>query len=148
MVAVIQRVTQAQVTTAGKRSVKIGPGLVALVGVADSDTSADALKLGKKLVKLRLMADGEDKLNLTLAQTSGTLLLVSQFTLIADIGSGNRPSFAHAAKGVRARQLFDEVVATCREQNINVKTGFFGQYMAVRLTNDGPVTLVLDTQKF
>jgi D-tyrosyl-tRNA(Tyr) deacylase len=93
------------------------------------------------------MADADGKVNQDLVSVGGELILVSQFTLIAEIRSGNRPSFAHAAKGEKARKLFDELVKACQEK-LSVKTGFFGEYMAVESINDGPVTLVLDTQKF
>lgn len=146
MIAVVQRVSSARVSAGGK-NVGIGKGLVALVGISDADTSSDAIKLGKKLSKLRIMSDSEGKLNLDLSAAGAQLLIISQFTLIADIGSGNRPSFAHAAKNDRAKLLFDELVATAQSQLPAVKVGFFGLYMKVELENDGPVTLVLDTQK-
>lgn len=147
MIAVVQRVSSARVSV-GKKSESIGKGLVALVGVSNTDSSSDAIRLGKKLAKLRIMSDGEGKLNLDLEAAKAELLVISQFTLIADIGSGNRPSFAHAAKSDRAKLLFDELVSTIQSQLPTVKIGFFGLYMKVELENDGPVTLVLDTQKF
>jgi D-tyrosyl-tRNA(Tyr) deacylase len=128
--------------------VGIGKGYLVLVGVSDSDEMGDAVKLGKKLAKLRLMADEVGKLNRGLLEVGGELLLVSQFTLIAEVGSGNRPSFVKAAQGQQARTLFDQVVASCRQTLPQVKVGFFGQQMEVELVNDGPVTLVLDTKKF
>ncbi len=148
MIAVIQRVSSATVRSTGKKPVKIGKGMVVLVGIDRGDTSAEAKKLGLKLVKLRIMGDKSGKLNLNLNTVDGELLLVSQFTLISVVGSGNRPSFSHAASGDKAIVLFDDLVAVCRQYLQRVKTGFFSVYSEVELINDGPVTLVLDSQKF
>lgn len=143
MKAVIQRVTQAGVTCSDHQA-KIGKGLLILLGVAQGDTKQDARKLAQKILKLRIMPDSQDKMNLSVKDVKGELLVVSQFTLLADTSQGNRPSFLNAAKPKKAKQLYQHFVKLCQE-NISTKTGLFGDYMSVNLTNDGPVTITLNS---
>ncbi|MBI2010310.1 MAG: D-tyrosyl-tRNA(Tyr) deacylase [Candidatus Chisholmbacteria bacterium] len=144
MKAVIQRVTNALVTIAGKEISEIGKGFLILLGVTHSDTEAIAEKLAHKIVKLRIMADETDKMNLNLHDSGGEILVVSQFTLYADTSKGNRPSFIKAADPKQAEQLYDYFVVTLRKTGLTVKTGIFGALMQVSLTNDGPVTIILE----
>ena len=144
MLALIQRVTEARVVVDGDTVGEIGPGLLALVGVEPGDGRAQVEKLGDRLLKYRVFHDAADKMNLSLTDTGGGLLLVSQFTLAADTRSGLRPSFSTAAPPAEARVVFDQLVAYCREKHANsVETGRFGANMQVSLVNDGPVTFLL-----
>ena len=144
MLALIQRVAQARVVVAGETVGEIGPGLLALVGVEPGDGRAQVEKLGDRLLKYRVFQDAADKMNLSLTDTGGGLLLVSQFTLAADTRSGLRPSFSTAAPPAEADLVFAQLVAYCREKHANaVETGRFGANMQVSLVNDGPVTFLL-----
>lgn len=144
MLALIQRVTDARVTVAGETVGAIGPGLLALVGVEPGDGPAQVTKLGDRLLRYRVFSDPAGKMNLSLADTGGGLLLVSQFTLAADTRSGLRPSFSTAAPPAEAEKTFEELVAYCRQHHTNaVETGRFGADMQVALVNDGPVTFLL-----
>ncbi len=144
MLALIQRVTEARVTVAGETVGAIGPGLLALVGVEPGDGAAQVAKLGDRLLRYRVFSDPAGKMNLSLADTAGGLLLVSQFTLAADTRSGLRPSFSTAAPPAEAEKAFAELVAYCRQQHAKgVETGRFGADMQVSLVNDGPVTFLL-----
>lgn len=144
MLALIQRVTDARVTVAGETVGVIGPGLLALVGVEPGDGPAQVAKLGDRLLRYRVFSDPAGKMNLSLADTGGGLLLVSQFTLAADTRSGLRPSFSTAAPPAEAQKTFEELVAYCRQHHANaVETGRFGADMQVALVNDGPVTFLL-----
>lgn len=144
MLALIQRVTEARVTVAGETVGAIGPGLLALVGVEPGDSAAQVAKLGERLLRYRVFSDAAGKMNLSLSDTGGGLLLVSQFTLAADTRSGLRPSFSTAAAPAEAERIFDEIVAYCRQNHRNpVETGRFGADMQVALVNDGPVTFLL-----
>jgi D-tyrosyl-tRNA(Tyr) deacylase len=144
MLALIQRVTEARVTVAGETVGAIGPGLLALVGVEPGDGPAQVAKLGDRLLRYRVFSDPAGKMNLSLADTGGGLLLVSQFTLAADTRSGLRPSFSTAAPPAEAERTFAKLVAYCRQQHANgVETGRFGADMQVALVNDGPVTFLL-----
>lgn len=145
MIALVQRVHSASVT-AGTQESHIGPGLVALIGIADTDTEVDTQKIFKKLTGLRVMADANDKMNHSLSEVGGELLLVSQFTLISDTKKGYRPSFIHAAQPSLAKDLFDNLYALCQDSGLKTKTGFFGQYMRLKLDCDGPVTIILDSK--
>ena len=146
MLALIQRVTDARVTVAGETVGAIGPGLLALVGVEPGDGPAQVAKLGDRLLRYRVFSDPAGKMNLSLADTGGGLLLVSQFTLAADTRSGLRPSFSTAAPPAEAEKTFKELVAYCRQKHANaVETGRFGADMQVALVNDGPVTFLLRT---
>lgn len=144
MLALIQRVTEAKVTVAGETVGAIGPGLLALVGVEPGDGPAQVAKLGDRLLRYRVFQDPGGKMNLSLADTGGGLLLVSQFTLAADTRSGLRPSFSTAAPPAEAERIFGELVDYCRQHHRSpVETGRFGANMQVALVNDGPVTFLL-----
>ncbi|TMC30260.1 MAG: D-tyrosyl-tRNA(Tyr) deacylase [Chloroflexi bacterium] len=144
MRVVAQRVNDASVRwDAGEAS--IGQGYCLLVGVADSDTERDADYLADKILKLRVFSDEAGKFNLSATQVKADLLVVSQFTLFADARGQNRPSFLHAARPEQGRPLLDRFISRLRDSGLRVKTGSFGAQMAVRLTNDGPVTIVLST---
>ena len=144
MLALIQRVTEARVEVEGDIVGSIGPGLLALVGVEPGDGREQVNKLGDRLLRYRVFSDAADKMNLSLADTGGGLLLVSQFTLAADTRSGLRPSFSTAAPPAEAERIFGELVDYCRQQHANaVETGRFGTHMIVSLVNDGPVTFLL-----
>lgn len=143
MIALVQRVTQAQVRIAGAVVGEIGVGLLVFVCAERSDTGAIAAQMVAKLLKLRVFADANDTMNRSLVDVGGGLLLVSQFTLAADVASGNRPSFDAAAAAGQGRQLYEEVVRAARASHPNVACGEFGADMQVHLVNDGPVTIPL-----
>lgn len=144
MKALIQRVTAAQVTVDGEVVGAIDRGLLALVGVEPQDDEARVAKLLHKLLNYRVFGDAEGRMNLSLRDVDGGLLLVSQFTLAADTRSGMRPSFSSAAPPAQGEALFDALVALAREQHPQVATGRFGAHMQVQLVNDGPVTFLLE----
>ena len=144
---VIQRVTQASVTVDGDVIGQIGKGFLVLIGVADGDTKEMADKLVKKLIGLRIFADSEGKTNLALADVGGELLLISQFTLYADCRKGNRPSFVKAGAPDFAGEMYEYIVAECKKQLPKVETGSFGAHMKVELLNDGPFTVILDSNE-
>ena len=146
MKAIIQRVSGASVKTHNQNSRTISKGLVILLGVGIEDTSEDIAILANKILNLRIFPD-RDKMDLSIQDVMGDLLIISQFTLYADCTKGNRPSFLHAAKPVHAKKIYDEFVNYMHNQNLIVKTGIFGEHMEVSLINNGPVTLVLDTKK-
>lgn len=144
---VIQRVKHAEVTIGGEVTARIGRGFLVLVGVSDTDTREIADKMVKKMTGLRIFEDENRKTNLSLADVDGALLLVSQFTLYADCKKGNRPSFIKAGKPDMANEMYEYVIARSRE-NINVvETGSFGADMKVELLNDGPFTILLDSDE-
>lgn len=144
MLALIQRVTQAQVTVDGAVVGAIGPGLLALVGIEPGDGEAQARRMAQRLLGYRVFEDANGKMNRSLTDTGGQLLLVSQFTLAADTRSGMRPSFTSAAAPDMARREFDRLLAICRALHPpGVETGRFGAHMVVSLVNDGPVTFLL-----
>ena len=147
MRAVLQRVTQASVSIEGETVGAIGPGLLVLLGVAQDDTEDDARQLADKIVQLRIFEDSAGKLNLSLQDVRGGLLVVSQFTLLGDCRKGRRPSFIAAAPPALAEQLYHTVVAAVGVQGIEVATGRFRADMQVALVNDGPVTLLLDSRQ-
>lgn len=144
MRAVVQRVSKAAVSVDGAVVGAIGPGYVTLVGVGHEDTGDDARVIADKIVALRLFPDDAGKMNRALADVSGEVLVVSQFTLLADIRKGRRPSFVGAAEPGLASLLVDQVAERIRSHGIRVPTGVFGAHMVVELTNDGPVTLLLE----
>jgi D-aminoacyl-tRNA deacylase len=146
MRAVLQRVTRAEVTVDGHIIGRIGRGFVVLLGVAKGDAEADAEYVMAKTVALRVFADAAGKMNLALRDTGGELLVVSQFTLLADTESGRRPSFIHAAPPDEARRLYELFVSLARNTGVRVETGEFGAMMQVALVNDGPVTIILDSK--
>jgi D-tyrosyl-tRNA(Tyr) deacylase len=146
MRSVVQRVKKARVSVGGEVVGSIEHGLLALVGVMDGDEAEDAAWLEHKLLSLRVFPDDAGKMNRSVVDVGGRLLLVSQFTLAADIGKGARPSFMAAMHPDRASPMFDALVASLR-RSVAVETGRFGADMAVELVNDGPVTLWLDSRK-
>ena len=139
----MQRVSQAQVSVAGQVMGQIGPGLLLLVCAEPTDTTQQATKLVDKVLKLRIFADAAGKMNHSLVDVAGGLLVVSQFTLVADVSAGNRPSFAGAAEPLLGRALYDAVLRIARERHPLVAAGQFGADMQVSLVNDGPVTIPL-----
>lgn len=141
MIALIQRVSEASVEVEGDVVGSIGGGLLVLVCAEPDDDESCCSRLVDKLIRLRVFADGAGRMNLSLQDVGGGLLLVSQFTLAADTRSGHRPGFSAAAEPVLGRHLFDRVVALARERHAQVETGLFGAHMQLRLVNDGPVTL-------
>ena len=141
---VIQRVNEASVAVDGNVIGKIGKGFLVLIGVCDSDTKEIADKMVKKLLGLRIFDDENDKINLSLTDVGGELLLISQFTLYANCKKGYRPSFIEAGAPDMANEMYEYIIEKCREQ-FHVETGEFGAYMKVSLQNDGPFTIVLDS---
>ena len=139
MRAVVQRVARASSTPGGS----IGPGLVVLLGIADGDDAAVAVRLAEKIARLRIFQNDAGKFDRSLLDTHGAVLVVSQFTLIADTAKGNRPSFSHAARPEVAEPLYEQFCAALRDLGVAVETGVFGAHMDVELVNDGPVTVVL-----
>lgn len=147
MRCVVQRVKEASVTVAGEVVGKIGPGYMVLIGVSVEDTEKDVRYMADKVPNLRIFEDAEDKMNLSLKDVGGEILAVSQFTLYGDARGGRRPSFIAAARPEAANELYEQLVASWREQGIHVETGRFRTHMEVGLVNDGPVTLLLDSTK-
>ncbi len=145
MRALIQRVTEARVTVDQTITGEIGPGLLVLLGVSKLDTEADAEFLVQKTLNLRIFEDEQGKMNRSLLDTGGGLLVVSQFTLYGDCRKGRRPSFDNAAPAEQARTLYEQFVAIARRSNLQVATGIFQAQMSVSLTNDGPVTLIVES---
>ncbi len=145
MIGLLQRVSEARVDVDGRTVGEIGTGLLVLVGVEQGDTRAQARRLAERLVAYRVFGDSADKMNLGLADKGGGLLLVPQFTLVANTRKGLRPSFTRAADPVQGRELFAELVGCARRIHAPVETGEFGANMQVSLVNDGPVTFWLQT---
>lgn len=145
MKAVLQRVSQAEVTIDGKSVGKIGNGLAVLLGVAGDDTEADALLLCDKIIKMRIFSDENGKLNLSLCDVGGELLVVSNFTLNANYKKGNRPDYFDGAAPERAESLYEYFKQLLRERLGKVESGVFGADMKLSLTNDGPVTIICDS---
>ena len=139
--------TEASVHVGGERTGAIGRGFLVLLGVAEADEAADLDYLVKKVSALRVFEDSEGKMNLALGEVGGSLLVVSQFTLIADTAKGNRPSFFRAARPAKAEPMYEEFVQRMRALGFPVETGRFGADMAVALVNDGPVTILLDSRE-
>ena len=144
---VIQRVTETSVTIDDEISGKIGKGYLVLIGVADTDTKEIADKMIRKMIGLRIFEDEQGKTNLSLADVDGGLLLVSQFTLYANCKRGNRPSFIEAGKPDMANEMYEYIIEKCRESVEEVQTGEFGADMKVQLLNDGPFTILLDSDQ-
>jgi len=142
---VIQRVSRAAVRAGGATVGEIGPGMLVLAGIAAGDDEAEARRMARKCADLRIFPDDEGKFDRTLAEAGGAALVVSQFTLLADVRRGRRPSFTGAAATDRAAPLVDVFVAALREAGVPVETGAFGAKMDVELVNDGPVTIVVDS---
>jgi len=147
MRAVVQRVTSASVAAEGTLLGETGEGLCVLAGVQTGDTEADVSWMADKLAKLRILDDPQGRPNLNLAEKGGSLLLVSQFTLLADARTGRRPSYTAAARPEAAEPLFNLLAEKCRAAGIRCVTGKFGTHMSVSLVNDGPFTILLDSRK-
>ena len=146
MRALVQRVSEATVTVGGSTIGQIGRGLLVFLGIRQNDTEALAERLARKVIQLRIFPDEKGKMNRNLADTSGELLVVSQFTLYGDTRKGNRPSYSEAAKPELAEPLYDYFVKFCREEGVRVSTGLFQAHMEVRLVNQGPVTLMCSSE--
>lgn len=147
MIAVIQRVSSAAVTVDEKTVGSIERGLTVLLGVAREDTEEDSRILAEKTVSLRIFRDEKDRMNLSLADVGGAVLVVSQFTLLGDCRKGRRPSFTAAAPPEQAERLYESFCRILRGKGLRVETGVFGAMMQVRIHNDGPVTLILDSAR-
>ena len=141
---VIQRVKEAEVKVDGQTTGKIDDGFLVLIGITHTDTKEIADYLVKKLINLRVFEDENGKMNLSLEDINGSILLVSQFTLYADCSGGNRPSFTEAAKPDFANELYEYIISECKKKVEKVETGIFGADMKVSLKNDGPVTIILE----
>lgn len=148
MRAVLQRVTRAAVSVDGETVATIGKGLLILVGVATTDTHEDVLRLARKSAELRIFPDEAGRFNLSLLDVGGEALVVSQFTLLADTRRGRRPNFAGAAAAERAEPLVEAFAAELRDSGIRVQSGRFGAKMLVELVNEGPVTIIVDSEEF
>jgi D-aminoacyl-tRNA deacylase len=147
MRAVVQRVSRAQVAIGKDTAVQIDLGFLILLGVGAGDTQADADYLARKITGLRIFEDADGKMNLSVVDVAGALLVVSQFTLYGDVRRGRRPSFDSAAAPEQARQLYEYFVAKIRSAGLRCETGRFQETMQVELVNDGPVTILLDSEK-
>ena len=148
MRALLQRVTEAEVAVDGTTIGAIGTGWLVLLGVGKGDSESDAARLADKIRHLRLFADGDGRMNLDVVQAGGAILCVSQFTLYADCGRGRRPGFTDGEEPERARAMWELFCGKLRDAGLRVETGRFGADMKVRLLNDGPVTIHLDTRDF
>lgn len=147
MKAVLQRVTKASVEVDGTTVGRINTGLLVLLGVAKGDEERDVQYLADKISSLRIFADEQGKMNRSIADMKGAVLLVSQFTLLGETAKGRRPDFVEAAASEQARTLYERVAEALRNKGLTVETGRFGTYMKVELVNDGPVTLLLDSRR-
>ena len=147
MRAVVQRVSRARVTVSGEVTGEIGLGLLVLLGVGAGDTRAEADYLAEKIIGLRIFEDAGGKMNLSVAEVAGALLVVSQFTLYGDVRRGKRPSFDAAAPPEQARELYEYFVEKIRASGLRCETGRFQETMQVELVNEGPVTILLDSAK-
>ena len=146
MRAVVQRGTNADVKIDGRVNGKIDDGLLVLLGVGNGDTEEDMKYIADKIIKLRIFSDENDKMNLSLEDVGGSMLVISQFTLYGDCSHGRRPYFGNAMEPVSANEMYEKFVAYIREQGIHTETGEFGADMKVSLTNDGPVTIILESK--
>lgn len=147
MRAVIQRVNSGSVTVDGNVVGSIGKGFVVLLGVSEKDTTEDVVYMTDKIVNLRVFEDGDEKMNLSLQDIGGELLVVSQFTLYGDCRKGRRPNFMSAARPEKAEELYGDFVRRCREMGVKTETGTFQATMTVNIENDGPVTVIVDSEK-
>jgi D-aminoacyl-tRNA deacylase len=145
MRAVIQRISEATVKVNSEVVAETGAGLLVFLGVGGADAEEDAAYLLDKVANLRIFEDGEGKFNLSLLDLKGELMVVSQFTLYGDARKGRRPSFSEAARGEKARELYDYFIYKAKDTGIRVSQGNFGEHMEVKLVNDGPVTILLDS---
>ena len=146
MRAVVQRVTNADVKIDGRVNGKMDNGLLVLLGVGNGDTEEDMKYIADKIIKLRIFSDENDKMNLSLEDVGGSMLVISQFTLYGDCSHGRRPYFGNAMEPVSANEMYEKFVAYIRGQGIHTETGEFGADMKVSLTNDGPVTIILESK--
>ena len=146
MRAVVQRVTNADVKIDVRVNGKIDDGLLVLLSVGNGDTEEDMKYIADKIIKLRIFSDENDKMNLSLEDVGGSMLVISQFTLYGDCSHGRRPYFGNAMEPVSANEMYEKFVAYIREQGIHTETGEFGADMKVSLTNDGPVTIILESK--
>ena len=146
MRAVVQRVTNADVKIDGRVNGKIDNGLLVLLGVGNGDTEEDMKYIAVKFIKLRIFSDEKDKMYLSLEDVGGSMLVISQFTLYGDCSHGRRPYFGNAMEPVSANEMYEKFVAYIRKQGIHIETGEFGADMKVSLTNDGPVTIILESK--
>ncbi len=146
MKAVIQRVSEASVDVVGKMVGKIGPGFVVLLGIHEEDEEADAEYLANKIANLRVFEDAEGKMNISLQEIQGEVLAISQFTLYADTRKGRRPSFIKAAIPEKAEPLYEYFIKCMEKQNVSVARGVFGAMMMVKIFNQGPVTIIIDSE--
>jgi len=144
---VVQRVTRARVTIRGQVTGEVAAGVAVLLGVGKGDTAANAAYLAEKTANIRIFDDSQGKMNLSLIETSGAALVVSQFTLYGDVRRGRRPGFDRAAVPDEAVSLYEEYVSRLRALGVRVETGVFREHMMVELVNDGPVTILLDSEK-
>ena len=142
---VIQRVLEASCEVDSQITGKINQGFCVFIGVSDTDTKQIADKMIQKLIGLRIFSDSEDKINLSLKDVNGSLLLISQFTLYANCRKGNRPSFTEAGKPDFAKEMYEYMISECKKQIPNVQTGIFGAAMKISLVNDGPFTIILNS---
>ena len=147
MRAVVQRVSRASVTVDGRVVGQIGAGLLALVGVADGDTTADLEYTASKIREMRIFPDAEGRMNRSVVDSGGAVLVVSQFTLMGDVRNGRRPGFTGAAAPDIARRTYEDLVARLRSDGLPVESGVFQAHMLVELVNDGPVTILVDSRR-
>ena len=147
MRAIIQKVTEASVVVDKEKVSEIGPGFMVLLGVKETDDKEDLAYIKKKISKLRIFEDDDEKMNLSIKDVGGEILVVSQFTLYGDARKGNRPSFTESAKAEKAKEYYEILIDELREEGFNVKTGVFQTHMQVSLVNDGPVTIILDSER-
>lgn len=147
MRAIIQKVREASVVVENEKVSEIGPGFMVLLGVKDTDDKNDLAYIKKKISNLRIFEDEDGKMNLSLKDVGGEILVVSQFTLYGDARKGNRPSFTESAKADKAKEYYEILIDELKEEGFNVKTGVFQTHMQVSLTNDGPVTIILDSER-
>jgi D-tyrosyl-tRNA(Tyr) deacylase len=144
--ALIQRTSECRVEVEGKQVASTGPGMLVLLGIAEGDEEDDAVYLARKTAGLRIFEDTEGKMNLSISQSGGQVIVVSQFTLVADTGKGNRPGFGQAMAPGPAEKLYRRYVRELEGHRLNVSTGMFGESMKVTLVNDGPVTILLESR--
>lgn len=147
MRAVVQRVTEASCKVDGQVTGRVGKGLLVFLGVGQDDGQADIDYIVDKVIHLRIFPDGQDKMNLDVRQAGGGVLLISQFTLYGDCRKGRRPDFSHAGRPDAAEALYEQTIAALREKGIEVQTGIFAAMMDIACTNDGPVTMLLDSKR-
>ena len=145
MRAVVQRVSRASCAVDGEVTGEIGAGFLVFLGIAEGDDEAALERVIGKISRLRIFEDDEERMNLPLSSVNGAILLISQFTLMADVRHGNRPSFSAAMKGENAQALYEKAIAMLRATGIKVETGVFGAHMVIDSVNDGPVTLIVDS---